>query len=317
MGNVPVRMTPKKPAEIIGEPLRPSQHQSEVTRAMTGVDLDLHLCAVCCTNRGVGDHHLVWRSHGGEDGPTLPVCPRCHGLVHANEWMLRIEKDGLAIYDREGTQIWRLKRWPEQVHEPGYFVQLLDGVTEATTFMTEIAPALLPWQATEVFRALSDAQAGGWRAQARLIGEFFEYRMPHLDGPEKIKALCEMFGCRRSSIYNYVSVASAFKDSPALEATPLSLGYVIEAAKTADPIAWLDHAQERKEQHPAYSRSDLRAEIIQQQARVRTVASDSAEPAMGRVWAKCSGCGKADWMQRLPVGNDGKPVEIGGHEEAE
>ncbi len=98
--------------EIEREPIRRSQRQTQITEAMTGVRLDLELCGVCSRSRGVGDHHLEFRSQGGEEGPTIPICIDCHGRIHAREWFLEIVSDGLEILDREGDLIWRLKKWP-------------------------------------------------------------------------------------------------------------------------------------------------------------------------------------------------------------
>ena len=294
------------PAARTLEPFRPSQAQTAVTEAMTGVRLDLELCTVCCTNRGVGDHHITFRSRGGEEGPTMPACVRCHQRVHDAEWIVSVEDDGLEIHDREGQLVWRLKRWPESLAhiEAGQFVQLLDRVCDATKLMPEIAPALLPWQATEVFRALREAQDGGWRAQTRLAGEFAEYRLPHLSGPEKVQALCELFGVRKSQMFNYLQIARAFADSPVLEDSALSMGYAVEAARAKDPVRWLEHAQEVKLTHAAYSREDLREEIIRAGDR-KWVAEETVTEAVAvkRAWGKCSGCGRVGWFEKLPVGS--------------
>lgn len=40
-------------------------------------------CQICGSNFRVGLHHIVYRSHGGHDGPRLPLCDKCHiGGMH-------------------------------------------------------------------------------------------------------------------------------------------------------------------------------------------------------------------------------------------
>src|SRR3990170_2912165 len=198
------------------EPLHPAQAQVAITESITGVQIDLEHCLICGAVRGVGLHHVIYKSRGGEKGPVVPLCLTCHEKEHAHDWRLELEQDGIYLYDREGQVVWRLQRWP-LAGEPGEFVQLLDRVTQATKLMPEIAPALLPWQAAEVFRALKEVGEGGWRGQCRLAGELFAWRMPNMTGPEKVEALCSLFGIRRSQCYNALQVADAFAESNALD----------------------------------------------------------------------------------------------------
>ncbi len=314
-------MTPRKtppgkepalvPDEITREPFRQYQGGTEVTKALTGVTVDLELCAVCSQNRGVGDHHITFRSAGGSDGPTLPLCLRCHNHIHDREWFLEVVDRGLEISDSEGDLIWRLYAWP-LAGDAGEFVQMLQTVAQTMAVMPDMASALLPWQAAEMFRALRDLGEGGWRAQARLIGEWSAYRCPGLSLQDKIPVISELFGIRKSQCYNYMSVATAFKDSDVLEWTELSMGYAIEAARTTDPVAWLTFAQERKLEHPQFTRDDLKTEI----KRAGVLKFPPAESDAGGddktrvVWAKCNKCGAVDWMEKLPVGSDGKPINV-------
>ena len=294
------------PDEIEREPVRPSQRQVEVTEAMTGVRLDLELCAICTRVRGVGDHHIVFRSQGGKEGPTMPCCVDCHGKVHDGKWTVELDEDGIYLLEREEV-VWRLKRWPLP-GEPGDLVQLLDRTNEVLKLMPEVAPALLPWQAAEVFRGLREVGEGGWRAQTRLIGEMYAWRMPGWSSPDKVEALCNLFGLRRSQVYNHVSVAEGFEGNPVLEETQLSMGYAIEAARTDDPAAWMRVAEERKLEHPSFSRDDLKVEIVK--AGARRSEPDAVPPEAPKVWAKCEECGHVGFMEKLPVGSDGKPVDV-------
>jgi hypothetical protein len=44
------------------------------------------LCAACGATDDLHEHHLIPRVHGGLDGPTVMLCGRCHGIVHAHEF---------------------------------------------------------------------------------------------------------------------------------------------------------------------------------------------------------------------------------------
>lgn len=300
--------------ELERVPTRPSQAGTQITRAMTGVELELHTCAICTRARGVSDHHITWRSRGGKAGPTMPCCVDCHNKVHDGEWVVELAADGLFLNDKEGQPVWRLKRWPLP-GEAGDLVQLLDRTGEVLKLMPEIAPALLPWQAAEVFRGLREMGEGGWRAQTRLLGEMYQWRMPGWSSPDKIEALCNLFGIRRSQVYNYVSVAESFEGNPVLEETSLSMGYAIEASRTDDPAAWMKVAEERKLEHPSFSRDDLNREIVR--AGARKSEPEGPPPAAPKVWAKCEECGHVGWAEKLPVGSGGQPVDVEEYKDAE
>ena len=81
-------------------------------RLMGKPSVDGPLCAFCgrpARNR----HHVVPRSQGGADGPTVAVCGMgnaggCHGLLHAH--MLHVDWDDEAGW-------WRWLRTDEPVKE--------------------------------------------------------------------------------------------------------------------------------------------------------------------------------------------------------
>ena len=51
-------------------------------------------CAICGAVSPLNAHHVVFRSHGGTDGPTISLCGNgntsgCHGLAHHNRLFFR------------------------------------------------------------------------------------------------------------------------------------------------------------------------------------------------------------------------------------
>ena len=298
--------------ETTREPLHPAQDQLRVTEELTGIALEEHLCGVCTRVRGVGLHHIVFRSRGGHEGPVIPLCLACHSNLHAEGiWELDLLEDGMRIVEKEtGEIVWRLMRWPFE-GGPGEFVGLLDRVMEVERLMPQIAPALLPWQAAEAYQALKGVQDGGWRAQMHLVRELHDWRLPGRPPGERIEAICSLLGIRRSQVYSYLNVAKAFEGSSALDETPLGMSYLVEAAKTEEPEAWLRLAEERKSQHPSFSRDDLRQEIVLAGAVKETPKLGREEtPATVHVWGRCPDCGTVGWKEKLPVGSEGDPVRV-------
>ena len=69
-------------------------------------------CAFC-GRVPIERHHIIYRSQGGTDGPTVPVCglgnaSGCHGLLHAHI---------LHLWWDDGAQCWMWLRTPEPVKE--------------------------------------------------------------------------------------------------------------------------------------------------------------------------------------------------------
>ena len=307
-------------ATLRREPLIEGQYQIGIIEELTGLEIQVELCSICCGLRGISLHHVVWRSHGGLRGTVLPLCLNCHERIHRREWEVVLDDDGMHVIDLEtGEIIWRLKRWPKEMEgiaaSAGDFIHLLDEVGEVTKQMAIIAPALKPDEAVEVYRALRDLGENGWKAQCRLIGEMHEHRLPGKSDAEKIEALSGAFGLRRSQLYSLLTVYRSFAESPIFDTSTLSQRYFVEASRAAEPEAWIALAQERKLTMPSFSSQDLAQEIRIAGAR-RAAPAAEAPVAPIMVWAKCSSCGVVGFHEKLPVGSDGQPVNISEYKEA-
>ena len=60
---------------------------------MQGYSINTPWC-VFCGKRKTQEHHVVLRSHGGTNGPTISVCglgnaSGCHGKLHSHQLHLR------------------------------------------------------------------------------------------------------------------------------------------------------------------------------------------------------------------------------------
>lgn len=79
------------------------------------------MCAICKSRPATNRHHIVPRSHGGEGGPTIPVCGMgntsgCHGMLHDGRlhlwysggfWAYRYDALGSKIEAALETRGWR------------------------------------------------------------------------------------------------------------------------------------------------------------------------------------------------------------------
>lgn len=83
--------------------------------------------AICpfCGKRATNRHHIIKRSHGGADGPTITVCGMgnasgCHSKLHAQLLHLRYKNDAWEYLATESATKyeralamdgWRVLRW--------------------------------------------------------------------------------------------------------------------------------------------------------------------------------------------------------------
>lgn len=72
---------------------------NEQQRAMMALPSIEYACCPFCGRMATNRHHIVPRSAGGKDGPTVTVCGMgnasgCHALLHAHRLHLRPSGDG-------------------------------------------------------------------------------------------------------------------------------------------------------------------------------------------------------------------------------
>jgi hypothetical protein len=271
-------------------------------------------CAFCGNNRGVGLHHVVFRSHGGHAGPVLPLCQRCHDNIHDRVWECLLIEDGIHLYDiQSGELIWRKLAWKVPgFTDAGQFISMISTVSDALRLLPQVAPSLSSDEAIELYRTLRAHSDAGWKAECRLLGEMYRYRFPGRSQDERIQALDDAFGIRRSQVYNLLAVYREFAETEVFDDSPLGQSYFIQAARANEPVAAIHLAEERKMAVPQFSAADLRTELAAGQHLKEQPAQPA--PASTQVWARhtCSHCGTVTigWVEKLPVGSDGQPIDM-------
>lgn len=64
-------------------------------------------CAACGATGDLSEHHLRPRVSGGEDGPTVNLCEKCHGEAHGVIWRnhAALTRQALARKRRQGRRV--------------------------------------------------------------------------------------------------------------------------------------------------------------------------------------------------------------------
>jgi len=197
------------------------------------------LCSAVATER----HHIVRRSQGGGDGPTIEVCPSCHRKFTDNEWEAYLDDAGLWVADKQtGEVLWRR----------------LIGVDGKDAFIAlhvareslEALPGYIPYlddqQLAALFRELSDVGKRGWSVQCGIVFEALSFRFVHGTKMERAKALASELGVSVPALYDYAGVWDKFHNRlPELvEAFGGRTSYIVEAARHDDADELVDHALE-------------------------------------------------------------------------
>jgi hypothetical protein len=68
---------------------------------------------VCRIREPLHAHHIVFRSHGGDDASynLLTVCSDCHSAIHARFVIVLPLEEGEPINADEGIKIMRVNSW--------------------------------------------------------------------------------------------------------------------------------------------------------------------------------------------------------------
>lgn len=71
--------------------------------------VETRMCCICGAKPSQERHHVVPRSHGGSEGPTVTVCgwgnsSGCHGLLHGHRVHLRYDCGWEVLVTDEPTK---------------------------------------------------------------------------------------------------------------------------------------------------------------------------------------------------------------------
>lgn len=132
------------------------------------------ICAACGSGSGVQEHHLVPRSMGGGELPTVWLCHLCHGLVHGRRVAVNsreLTKAALAAARARGVKLGGYRGGPV----PDTAAAAEARKMRADTFATLVGPIARELQAEGkgletiaaelTRRGIKTARGGKWAAQ--------------------------------------------------------------------------------------------------------------------------------------------------------
>jgi len=214
-----------------------------------------------CTLDGkaaVEEHHVINRSQGGGDGPTVYLCPECHSQFTAERWQMWLDDAGLWVADKAtGEVLWRRLMG---IDGKDAFIAL-HVARESLEALPGYIPYLDDQQLAALFRELSDVGKRGWSVQCGIVFEALSYRFVHGTKMERAKALASALGVSVPTLYDYAGVWDKFHNRlPELvEAFGGRTSYIVEAARHDDADELVDHALEEFNAGP-YPVAQFRAE---------------------------------------------------------
>jgi len=224
---------------------------------------------VICAAAAVEPHHVVSRSQGGGDGPTIEVCSGCHRHFTDEEWEAYLDADEFGVVDKATGVI----LWQQSLGVDGKraFVSL-HTAREALEEIPQYIPYLYNEQLVELFKELRDIGKRGWAAQCAILGYAFACRFVHGDKVHRLKALGGEFGVSVPTLYGYIDAWTVFRErlGGLVEAFEGKTSYIIEAARhpeQADEL--IGEAIEEYHARP-YPLAEFRARIRGEDYKPRT-----------------------------------------------
>ena len=243
-------------------------------------------CAICGTLGDPDTHHVVHRSMGGADGPTLSLCRRCHDNAHPEKqgsgWTLSLSDDVLYVLDGDTILVERPLTFPEGWDEGLFIAQL----SQAPRQLQDLS-AGFRFLSDEGIRAAAEALGElvqvGWVLRARLFRTAL-LRTPYGGKADKLREIARLFGLERSQAYKEArAIELAEKYEVVHDMDKLTPDAILLAETSGDPEAAMTLLLDRRVANPAYSMSQFKEELKRDNL-------DSLNPTPA--WCVCPTCGR-------------------------
>lgn len=262
-----------------------------------------------CAAAAVEPHHLILRSQGGADGPTIELCRPCHDHFTQEKWELRLDADGIWIVDKATGEIIFRRLLGVDGREAFDSLHL---AREALECVPQFIPFLDNEQLVVLFRELRDVGKRGWAAQCAIIAEAITYRFVRGTKIERAKALAADLGVSVPTLYDYAGAWLTFGErlGQLVEAFDGRTSYIVEAARHENADELIDEAvEEFQAQAGAYPLAAFRAHIKGEAYEPRkcpwlgegAVCERYQGARQGAVAAPTSISGLRDWNARLEL----------------
>lgn len=199
----------------------------------------------------MSEHHIVWRSRGGTDGPTIAICNECHAILNGEKqggaaWdVVEYSATAVVVADRHSGEV-VIERYFDSAFDQGDYIASLDHIEGHLADALEDAKYLdeeglnAAWQATRHF------SKGIWIYQAELIYWAVKH-IPYGDKTRKVAAVAKEMGFGRSKGMELLQLREAL---PGLSAHAESLvtdkpSLLREAVRSPEPERAFELLEER------------------------------------------------------------------------
>jgi len=230
-------------------------NDSSGARTLARFDMRCMICA----GAAVEQHHLINRSQGGKDGPTVWLCSEHHREFTEERWLAYLDDAEFKIaVMATGEVIWQQSLG---VDGKRAFANL-HTAREALEEIPQYISYLQNDQLVALFQELRDVGKRGWACQCAIIAYALTFRFVRGTKLERAKALAAELRVSVPTLYDYAGAWLTFQDRlPALvEAFEGRTSFIVEAARHEDADTLIDEAAEEFQARP-YSLAEFRARI--------------------------------------------------------
>lgn len=197
---------------------------------------DYKWCPICGKSIYLQEHHVIFRSQGGHDGPKVYICFECHERRHREEILIEIEDGQIKVTDKTTGEVYYRSLKPhEPTAEEGALAYRLHGAIMDLKASIE----LRFWQLGQALKEMRDSEL------YKVLGAetFNEY----LGFPE--------LSLQRSQAYKFISIC---EQAERLQLAPERLALIDkDKLATALPKATPETIEDVLADCETLSRSDL------------------------------------------------------------
>lgn len=253
-------------------------------------------CPICGKTTSAGavmtEHHIIWRSRGGTDGPTIRVCSECHAHLNAEKtggtaWDVDVySEQKLVVVERGSGALVMEREYPPEDWDEGVFVAQLTEAPDVILDMSRHFVYLSHDGIVSVAEALQDIMQSSWVARARLA-EIAMQRIPYGHRMEVLDDLARQIDVSSSQLRKEVraldiGTAAGLDLQSLANWTP---DVLVEAGKSTDPTRALTEVLTPERGSVAKARRNL-------------AEAGLAAPPPEKCVCVCAQCGAEVWHNK-------------------
>lgn len=227
------------------------------------------VCAICGASETYSPqgepHHVIPRSVGGLNGPTLDLCFVCHNRIDATgEWRVSLtdSRDGvtgwLYIIDQHGAIV--LQRPREYLPDDLVATMLaeIEAVPEHLERLSYHFDRLPDYAIEPMVQAVSSIHTVTWPVMGRLLREI-KRRIPYGSKGHEFEQVARQFDLSDRRAYHYIEAVDFAQDNPTFAvSSKVPVDVVLEAKKHDNPAAVLQEYEALRAENPRAGVTALR-----------------------------------------------------------